>query len=50
MLLKKKLQDVVNKYGYYKFSCTTRQKKYKLNTIRDNEFDVGYSGVVNAHR
>ena len=19
-------------------------------TIRDNEFDVGYSGVVNAHR
>ena len=22
----------------------------KLNIIRDNEFDVGYSGVVNAHR
>ena len=22
----------------------------KLNTIADNEFDVGYSGVVNAHR
>ena len=26
------------------------RKKYKLNTIGDNEFDVGYSGVVNAHR
>ena len=44
----KNLQDEVNKYGYYKFSHATRQKK--LNIIRDNEFDVGYSGVVNAHR
>ena len=46
---KKLTEDEVNKYGYYKFSHTTRQKK-QLNTIRDNEFDVGYSGVVNAHR
>ena len=34
---------VVNKYCYYKFSYAIRQKK--LNTIRDNEFDVGYSGL-----
>ena len=26
------------------------EENTKLNTIRDNEFDVGYSGVVNAHR
>ena len=44
----KNLQEGVNKYEYYKFSHTTRQKK--LNIIRDNDTDVGYSGVVNAHR
>ena len=35
---------MVNKYRYYKFSHATRQKYTKLNTIGDNEFDVGYSG------
>ena len=30
--------------------ATQLDKRTQLNTIRDNEFDVGYSGVVNAHR
>ena len=51
--------DVVSKYEYYKLTMQLdkrnkmqliTEKKLNLNTIRDNEFDVGYSGVVNAHR
>ena len=46
----KMLQEVVNKYRYYKMNLVMQLDKYISHIIRNNEIDVGYSGVVNAHR